>query len=182
MDTIHVAATALSLVINGLSVSAHYVQAAKDPCEMARSVADEWRRRGSAVIQSQTGPWCTAGMVKDGAWVAEQWRSITRTQPASGTSMSSHLRSEGWRLRIPLEEFTRRPERNFGNWNLEVTDRSIGSRIQFRHLSSSELASAALQGRTPMTLTSFGNGGLLVKGADPAGRGYAIAIERGVFQ
>lgn len=182
MDAIHVAATALSLVINGLSVSAHYVQGAKDPCEMARSVADEWRRHGSPVVQSQIGPWCTAGMVKDGAWVAEQWRSITRTQPARGTSASNRLRSEGWRLRIPLEEFVRPPAQKRGHWNLDVIDRSIGSRIQFRHLTSAELVQAPLQGQAPMTLTSFGNGGLLVKGADPGGPGYAIAIERGVFQ
>lgn len=182
METVHVAATALSLVVNGMPISATYLQSTQDPCEMTGFVAGEWRKKGSKVAQSKTGPWCTVGMVKDGAWIAEQWRFVAKNSATPALARSHPLRSEGWRIRIPLEGMVGRSGRPKHPWQLDVLDQSLGARIQFRSLSEFDLRIAQLTKDNPVALSSSIDGGLMVKGLDHTGRGYAVAIQRGVAQ
>lgn len=182
METVYVAATALSLVVNGMPISATYVQSVQDPCEVTGSVAAEWRRKGDKVAQSKVGPWCTVGTVKDGVWIAEQWRLTGQNQAMPRSTRSSRLRSEGWRIRVPLEGLASGSGRRTHPWQLDVIDRSLGARIQFRSLSDMDLRSAQLTKTRPLILASSSNGGLIVKGLDHIGRGYAVAIQRGVAQ
>lgn len=182
MDIVTVAATAMSLVINGLPVSAYYLRGVYDPCEMASTTANEWRRHGNAVVESKVGDWCTVGMVSNGEWIAQQWRAIGTANDPPRLAQSRSYRSEGWRTHIPLQGFGSRSVRRAKVWDLDLIDRSIGTRIQFRRSHGLPASHGQLSPASPMIFKSFGKGGLWVDGLDPFGGHYSIAIQRGAFE
>ncbi len=182
MDIVTVAATAMSLVINGLPVAAYYVQGVREPCDMASAVAKEWRRQGKFAVESRVGEWCTVGMASNGEWIAHQWRSIRKSGIPVGVSQSRSYRSEGWRIHIPLSGLSHRPKQPVRVWDLDVIDRSIGTRIQFRQSRGALNSNAQLSAASPIAVKAFGNAGLWVDGLDPSGGHYVIAIQRGVLE
>ena len=182
MDIVTVAATAMSLVINGLPVSAYYLRGVHDPCEMASTTAKEWRSHGNAVVESKVGDWCTVGMVSNGEWIAQQWRAIGTFSTPARSGQSRSYRSEGWRTHIPLHGFGRRSISSARVWDLDLIDRSIGARIQFRRSPESPASHLQVSPTSPVTFKSFGKGGLWVDGLDPSGGHYSIAIQRGAFK
>jgi hypothetical protein len=182
MDIVTVAATAMSLVINGLPITAYYLKGAHDPCEMASATAKEWRRQGNAVVESKVGDWCTVGMVSKGEWIAQQWRAIGTPNTYTRSGQSESHRSEGWRTHIPLHGFSNRSLSRSGVWNLDLIDRSIGTRIQFRRSQAASVPNGQLSPASPVIFKSFGKGGLWVDGLDPSGGHYSIAIQRGALK
>lgn len=182
MDTVLVAATAMSIVINGLPVTAYYLKGVHEPCDMARATAKEWRRHGKVVVQSKVGEWCTVGMVRDGEWIAQQWRSIGKAHFPVGRGQSRAYQSEGWRTHIPIAALSRGIPGGKSDWDLDVIDRSTGTRIQFRQGQGRFASHAQLSAASPIAVRSFGSAGLWVDGLDFSGGQYAIAIQRGVVK
>lgn len=182
MDIVTVAATAMSLVINGLPVTAYYLKGAHDPCEMASTTAKEWRRLGNMVVESKVGDWCTVGMVSKGEWIAQQWRAIGTPNTSTRLGQSRSYRSEGWRTHIPLQGLSSRSISRSGVWDLDLIDRSIGTRIQFRRSQATFASNEQLSPASPVIFKSFGKGGLWVDGLDPSGGHYSIAIQRGAVE
>lgn len=186
------AATALSMVINGVPVQATYLNGELDACQMSSRTAKHWRSSGKKVIEERVADWCTVGTVIADRWVSEQWRS-----PSSGSVRPSGRPAFGWRIEMPLSSVGSPNSPGRVEWPLDILDFGISSRIRFRQsartLDAHHRESQALVGdfgkaipiastdsaTSGFLLSQAGGGDLLLSGPHPDGGSYSIVIKRG---
>jgi hypothetical protein len=144
MPSTTLAATTLSLLLNGAPLESTYLRSADPSCLITQKAAAAWRAQGHRVVEKTIAEWCSVGTVIAGDWVAEQWRQIP-----------GRAGSEGWRITIPLAKAGAGNRLGLGPaggpahssassasaiaigsasrpWGLQVHDRGIQSAIQVR--------------------------------------------------
>ena len=204
MSSAAIAATTLSLLLNGVPLQSTYLRSADPPCLMTQKVAASWRAQGHRVVEKTLSQWCSVGTVIAGRWVAEQWRQAP-----------GQTGSEGWRVHIPLDKFASASTKSASSvtsaasafstarapWGLQVHDLGIRSAIQVRRSSSGlevhhkatiglisrESGGVAALGafkeqvirRSPHALVSqVGHGVTVVSGQTQATGSYSVVIRR----
>ncbi len=170
MSSAAIAATTLSLLLNGVPLQSTYLRSADPPCLMTQKVAASWRAQGHRVVEKTLSQWCSVGTVIAGRWVAEQWRQAP-----------GQTGSEGWRVHIPLDKFASASTKSASSvtsaasaasatsalsavhipWGLQVHDLGIRSAIQVRR-SSSDLE---VHHKATIGLISRESGGVAALGA-----------------
>jgi hypothetical protein len=162
-----IAASGLSLLINGVPVQANLLNGAASGCDMSAQTAKQWRNEGAFVVEQRVGVWCVAGTVREGVWLAEQWQE----------GLSSDRRSRGWLIKIPLSQppgaRRKSPHTVQNPWALDVFDSEIKARVRYRQ----SLAEHDAHHRKSLAIS--GKGALVITQPHPDGGSYSVAIERG---